>query len=177
MNAYILIGGQSRRMGVSKAALFLPRIVTAARAVFGEVVAVQRKGGPAAEGIRTIYEEAHEGDGAIFGLAAALRDAKARAFILAVDYPLVTAELLRFLADDGGVPMWKGRLQPLCAVWDPAALPRIEQRIASGRYDLQALVGQEIIPAPILQARFGGDPLMNVNTPEELEAAEKLYGR
>ncbi len=176
MNAYVLIGGHSRRMGASKTALFLPRILTAARPVFDEVVAVQRNGGAAAEGIRTIHEEAHDGDGAIFGLAASLRDAKEHAFILAVDYPLVTSELLRFLADDGRVPRWNGHVQPLCAVWDPAALSRIEQRIASGLYDLQALIEQEIIPESMLRARFPGEPLMNVNTPEELEAAETLYG-
>ena len=164
-------------MGVSKTALFLERIVTAAQPVFDEVVAVQRAGGEAATGIRTIYEETHEGDGAVFGVVAALRDAEARCFVLAVDYPLVTSELLRFLAERGGVPVWNGWPQPLCAVWDPAALARIEERIARGSYDLQALVEQEIIPEPILRARFPGEPLMNVNPPEELEAAERLYGQ
>jgi len=164
-------------MGVSKTALFLERIVKAARPVFDEIIAVQRVGGQAADGIRTIHEENHEGDGAIFGVAAALRDARARCFILAVDYPLVTSELLRDLAESGGVPVWNGRPQPLCAVWDPAVLPRIEARIAGGLYDLQALVEQEIIPEPVLRARFPGEPLMNVNTPEELEAAERLYGQ
>jgi molybdopterin-guanine dinucleotide biosynthesis protein A len=177
VQAYVLIGGRSRRMGVSKTALFLERILSAARPVFDEVVAVQRPGGEAAGGIRTIYESAHEGDGAIFGVVAALREARARCFVLAVDYPLVTSELLRYLAEHGGVPVWNGWPQPLCAVWDPAALPRLEERIARGSYGLQELVEQEIIPEPVLRARFPGEPLMNVNTPEELEAAERLYGQ
>ncbi|HVG23631.1 MAG TPA: hypothetical protein VND45_05710, partial [Thermoanaerobaculia bacterium] len=42
MNAYVLVGGRSRRMGASKVELFLGRIVEAARSVFGDVVAVDR---------------------------------------------------------------------------------------------------------------------------------------
>jgi molybdopterin-guanine dinucleotide biosynthesis protein A len=175
MNCYILIGGRSTRMGASKTALFLPRIVAAARLIFDELIAVQRAGGDAAA-IRTIFEEPHEGAGPVFGVERALRDAGARAFVLAVDYPLITSEVLRHLRDRGGVPVWQGLPQPLCAVWDPAMLPHIEERVARGVLDLQGLVRQEIIPEAELRARFGGEPLMNVNTPEELERAERLHG-
>ncbi|HYK05451.1 MAG TPA: molybdenum cofactor guanylyltransferase [Thermoanaerobaculia bacterium] len=175
MNAYVLIGGLSRRMGVSKAALFLERIVAAATPVFDDVIAVQRFGGEAA-GMRTIFEEEHEGDGAIFGVARALRDATDDAFLIGVDYPLITTAVLRFLRAERGVPEWNGRKQPLCAVWETAALPRIDERIAARRYDLQPLAEQAIIAESVLRARFPGEPLMNVNTPEELEAAERLYG-
>ena len=171
MNAYVLVGGRSRRMGSSKTELFLARILAAATPVFDEVIAVQRAGGEPA-GVRTIFEEEHEGDGAIFGVARALRDAGGDAFLLAVDYPLITSALLRFLRDARRVPVWKGIRQPLCAVWTAAQLPRIEERIAAGRYDLQALIEQEIIPEPELRARFPGEPLLNVNTPEELEMAK-----
>jgi molybdopterin-guanine dinucleotide biosynthesis protein A len=41
---------------------------------------------------------------------------------------------------------------------------------------LQPLAEQAIIAESVLRARFPGEPLMNVNTPEELEAAERLYG-
>ncbi len=176
MIAYVLVGGRSSRMGRSKTELFLPRILTAARPLFEEVVAVQRFGGDAVDGVRTIFEEAHEGDGAIFGVARALGEAYARAFILAVDYPLITTDVLRFLADDGRVPVWNAQPQPLCAVWHSSLLPRIEERIASRRFDLQALRERDIIPEPVLRARFPGEPLLNVNTPEELMRAEKLNG-
>ncbi len=162
-------------MGTSKTALFLDRIVAAAKPVFNDVIAVQRFGGEVAS-IRTIFEEEHEGDGAIFGVARALRDADGEAFLIAVDYPLITSEVLDFLRDERAVPEWNGRKQPLCAVWEAADLSRIEQRIAARRYDLQPLAEQAIIAESVLRARFPGEPLMNVNTPEELEAAEKLYG-
>ena len=175
MNCYILIGGRSTRMGSSKTALFLERIVAAARPVFDDVIAVQRPGGEAAS-IRTIFEDAHDGAAPVFGVARALRDATDRAFLLAVDYPLITTDVLRFLRDRGGVPVWQGLPQPLCAVWDTALLSRVEERIARGALDLQGIVGQGMIPEAELRARFGGEPLMNVNTPEELERAERLHG-
>jgi molybdopterin-guanine dinucleotide biosynthesis protein A len=74
------------------------------------------------------------------------------------------------------VPAWDGRPQYLCTVWDAALLPRIEERIAAGRFDLHDLLEQEIIEESELRRRFGGEPLMNVNTPEELAAAERWYG-
>ena len=166
MNAYILIGGRSRRMGVSKAKLFLDRVVAAAAPVFDQVIAVQRYGGDAA-GIPTIYEEPHEQEGAIFGLTRALHDAREKAFILAVDYPFITADVLRFLRDEDRVPVWDGRPQPLCAVWNASALPHIQERIALGALDLHGLIDREMIPEADLRARFPGEPLRNVNTPEE----------
>lgn len=163
-------------MGSSKTELFLSRVVAAASLVFDEVIAVQRAGGEAAA-IRTIFEDAHDGDGAIFGVARALRDAEGEAFILAVDYPLITADVLRFLRDERRVAVWNGRKQVLCAVWSASLLPRLGERIAARRYDLQALAEQEIIREPELRSRFSGEPLMNVNTPAELAAAEELYGK
>jgi len=166
MNAYILIGGRSRRMGISKAELFLDRVVAAVAPAFDEVLAVQRYGGEAAN-IPTLYEEPHEQDGAIFGLLRALRDTPERAFVLAVDYPFITTDVLRYLRDDGRVPIWDGRPQPLCAVWEATALPRIEERIARCALDLHGLLNREMIPEAELRALFHGEPLRNVNTPEE----------
>ncbi len=159
-------------MGISKTDLFLERIIAASSPVFEEIVAVQRSGGQAAD-IRTIFEEPHEHDGAIFGVARALRDVQERGhingFVLAVDYPMITTEVLRHLRDRGSVPIWDGRPQTLCAVWDVRALPRIEERIARGQFDLHGLVDREMIPEDELRARFDGEPLRNVNTPEEWE--------
>jgi molybdopterin-guanine dinucleotide biosynthesis protein A len=163
-------------MGASKPALFLDRIARTARPVFDDVIAVQRAGGTSVNGLRTIFEEPHEGDGAIFGVARALRDAEGDAFIVAVDYPLITSDVLRFIRDQRRVPVWNGVPQPLCAVWSLEQLPSVEARIAARTFDLQPLAGHAMIDESVLRERFAGEPLMNVNTPEELEAAERLYG-
>jgi molybdopterin-guanine dinucleotide biosynthesis protein A len=197
VNAYVLAGGRSRRMGESKVELFLDRVVSAARPAFDEVVAVERFGvrrqspplsysvasprqareyesGGSASALQTIFEEPHEQEGAIFGVVRALRDARGKAFLLAVDYPLITAAVLEFLRDDGRMPEWNGRPQPLCAVWDAAWLPRIEGRIARGALDLRGAAETEIIPESELRSRFPGEPLLNVNTPEEWERAQRF---
>ena len=74
MNAYILVGGRSRRVGQPKANVpfgdttLLGRVVAAASEAFETVIAVQRPGGESAA-IPTIYEQAHEDEAPIFGVA------------------------------------------------------------------------------------------------------------
>lgn len=183
MNGYILVGGQSRRMGRSKVELFLDRVVAAARPVFEEIVLVDRNGGRISN---AIVEPPHEGNAPIYGVATALRHANARCFILGVDYPLLTTDLLRDLVArferstcELLVPMWDGLPQMLCAGYDIALLADLESRIVDGRIPLKRLLDEraaEIIAEDELRARFPGEPLMNVNTPEDLQKAEARYG-
>jgi len=158
MNCYVLTGGRSRRMGQSKPEMFLERVTAAARDVFEAVIVVDRA-----------FEGPHDDDGPIFGIRAALQHGRT-CFILAVDYPLITAEVLRYVRDRGGVPVWRGQPQPLCAVYAAALLPLIESRIAEHRFQVRGLI-EELIPESELRARFAGEPLLNVNTPEELQEA------
>jgi molybdopterin-guanine dinucleotide biosynthesis protein A len=165
-------------------ATFLDRAVHAAREVFDDVVAVQRPGG-AALPIATISEEPHDDEAAIFGVLAALRHAKATCFVLAVDYPLIDADVLRYLQGRVArskssivVPRWSGKLQMLCAGYAYDVEPLVAEHIAARRYDLRGLArGAEIVEEEELRARFGGEPLLNVNTPEELERATVILRR
>lgn len=171
-------------MGRSKQELFLERVVAAATPVFNRVVAVQRAGQPPLA-IETIFEGTHEAGGPVFGVLRALEDAQAaRSLILATDYPLITSELLRFLAgrfEESSaamlVPLWDGEPQVLCAGYSPSLEPILRRRVAAGTIDLRGLLGEaevETISEEELRQRFGGEPLMNVNTPEELARAERL---
>ena len=68
----------------------------------------------------------------------------------------------------------------LCASYDAALAERIEERLGEGRLDLRGLIdeaGAAMIPEAELRSRFPGEPLMNVNTPQELAEAERIYGR
>ena len=161
MNCYVLTGGASKRMGRSKRELFLDRVLAEARPVFDDVLLLD-------------YEEGEQGP--IFGVARALRDAENECFVLAVDYPLITSDVLRFLRDRRGVPLWDGKPQRLCAVWSTKLLPAIEERIAARRFDLHGLNEEAMISEAELRQRFEGEPLMNVNTPEEWQAAERTHG-
>jgi molybdenum cofactor guanylyltransferase len=188
MNCYVLVGGSSRRMGQSKAEMkfagstFLSRVADAARGAFDRVIAVQRPDGEPAPAVETIFETPHAARAPIFGVARALQHAQAKCFVLAVDYPLITTEMLRFLRERFVVsrapllaPRWSGKLQMLCGGYAPSLLlPLIDERIAAGRFELRALTADaEIIEEEELRTRFPGEPLMNVNTPEELALAAR----
>jgi molybdopterin-guanine dinucleotide biosynthesis protein A len=179
MNCYILIGGRSRRMGRPKEELFLDRVANAAAEVFETVIAVQRNGGVAAA-IETIYESPHDDQAPVFGVARALEHARERCFILAVDYPLITAALLHYLRERFEsssalllAPTWSEKTQMLCGGYGPELLPRIEERIAAKRYDLRGLASEseaEILAEDELRKQFDGEPLMNVNTVADAES-------
>lgn len=181
MNCYILIGGRSTRMGRSKVPLFLDRVLAAVRPVFDPVIAVQRPGGESVA-IETIYERPHEHEAPAFGVARALEHAGADCFILAVDYPLVTADVLRYIESrfrkgDAALvaPRWNDKVQMLCAAYAHSLQSVLEERLAAGRFDLRGLAGRaEILDETELRTRFAGEPLLNVNTVEDWERAKTL---
>ena len=169
-------------MGRSKVELFLDRVTDAAQGAFDRVVAVQRPGGPPMTTVPTIFEPPHSAEGPIFGVAAAIADAGGRCFIVAVDFPLIRADVLVYLRSrfetseaPAVVPMWDATPQVLCAGYSPAA--GVEAQVASGDLSLAHLIAAQaadIIPEAELRARFRGEPLRSVNTPEELEELERL---
>jgi cyclic pyranopterin monophosphate synthase len=188
MNCYILAGGLSRRMGSPKPELvlggrtFLERAVAAARPVFEEVVIVTREPMETIEGTRTLQEPLHDDAASIYGVEAALRDsAHTRMWILAVDYPLITAEVLRVLADEYEhsyaelfVPMWEGKPQLLCAGWAKTLWKPVTRQIRDGDLSLRSLLDAgraEILEEARMHARFRGNPFRNVNTREDYEAS------
>ena len=172
-------------MGTPKASIpfggstFLGRVSEAAAEVFERVVAVQRRGEAAIERQaidETIFEEEHEDEAPVFGVVTALRHTDGKCFVLALDYPLITPAVLydlgsRFELSQASmlVPVRRCVPQTLCAGYSPVLLGRIEARIAAGEYDLHSLArGAELVDVE-------GVELMNVNTPEELEEAERAY--
>ncbi len=163
-------------MGRSKTELFLDRVATAAQPVFDGVIAVQRADGETLP-IRTIFESPHLDEGAIFGVDRALEDARGRCFLLGVDYPLITTDALRRLREKVEaseaplvMPVWRGTPQPLCAGYSSDLRPLIRRRIEERKLDLMSLIDE----ASVETFGFDGPELMNVNTPEELEQAERL---
>lgn len=165
-------------MGASKSELFLARVVAAARPAFDDVIAVDRPDGSARNGIPTIFEGPHDDQAPIFGVRRALDDAQAKCFILAVDYPLITTELLARLArlfEQSPRPMLvphaNGHPHVLCAGYSHTLLPEIDARIARQQYDLRSLAAAsgEIVDCG------SAEELLNVNTPEEWEKAERVH--
>ena len=90
------------RMGTPKADLvlagktFFERVAEAARDAFDRVIAVERAG-ERARAIETIFESDHEDEAPIFAVRRAIEHADAKCFVVGVDYPLITSDVLRML--------------------------------------------------------------------------------
>ena len=73
------------------------------------------------------------------------------------------------------VPRWAGGLEPLCALYGPAALAALAARVGRGRFALHDLALEEGLAVRFLEgeelARFGppADLFLNLNTPADWE--------
>lgn len=177
----VLSGGASTRMGKDKALLDRhgePQLQATFRLLSGHVQScfVSLRSDQRAEPVRAalpgIVDEI-EGAGSAAGLLAAhAAYPQAAWLVLACDLPLLQASTLETLirARDGrrtaiayrspvdGLP------EPLCALWEPAALTRLSQQAQAGRYGLRDVLrstGTLLLPAPV------GGELDNINTPQE----------
>jgi len=147
--AFVLAGGESRRMGRDKALLALPsgetmlgRALATAKQVAGTVVLVAPAGRyPEPQSHIRMIQDVYPGRGPLSGIHAALCASETECnVILGVDSPRVTPELLRFLlATAAGtialavVPRVQGRLHTVCAVYKKSFAQAVERELLAGR--------------------------------------------
>lgn len=190
VEAFILVGGQSRRMGRDKA-----QIVLAGQTILGRIAG--ELSGVAASvavvGAREEYSnylsvpDIHEHWGALGGIHASLKAANTDwAIVAACDLPFISKPLFQFLLTfinkelDAIVPVQRdGRPQPVCALYRAATcLPEIERQISLGEHTPRALLHNvrthyvqfdELAHLPGAEHFF-----LNVNTPEDLRAARAI---
>ncbi|HVF59446.1 MAG TPA: molybdenum cofactor guanylyltransferase [Thermoanaerobaculia bacterium] len=180
----VLAGGASRRLGEDKALLAAGGESLAARAVrklrerYDEVT-VADGGRGLVPGVPSLPDG--PGRGPMAGLLGAAAAYPERALmVLACDLPEVPEVLLTALVIASGgeadwvVPRWGGRLEPLCAIYQPAALAALTRRAAAGRFALHELADEPGLRIAYLDdediAGFG-DPariFLNLNTPDDV---------
>jgi molybdopterin-guanine dinucleotide biosynthesis protein A len=195
MNAtegFILVGGQSRRMGTDKSRLvlagqtFVERIAAELSPATSSVTIV---GGSAELTTETAQlktvEDIFPNWGALGGVHAALAACRAEwTLVVACDFPFVTTELflhlLSFRADFAAVaPIQKdGIPQPLCALYRTApCLARAEELIKTGERKPVALLQSVRIrwlPFAEFASLEGADRFFdNINTPEDYVRARE----
>jgi molybdopterin-guanine dinucleotide biosynthesis protein A len=180
----VLAGGRSRRMGGSKATADLggrPLVawpLEALRAVLDDVVVVAKRATALPPLDVPVWVEPDEPRHPRAGIVHALERADGRAVLAcAVDLPLVTPLLVRTIAHAEGtvavVPRAGGRLQPLLARYEPAALAAL--RSAPADEPLTATV--EALAPSVLEIA-DAEAFTNANTPEELaEIAQGIARR
>ena len=161
----LLVGGASERFGSPKALApfrgetLAERGWRVLRAVCEEVLAVGKLG-DALELPFPVLDDGGEERAPIYGLMAGLRAAANDVcVVLPVDVPLVTADVLRTLADSLAVP----QTGPLPGAYSKKMLPELESRVARGELSLRG-VNSTV-------AQVDESFLLNVNTRMELMAA------
>jgi len=187
MEAFILAGGASSRMGTDKSQLLIERQTFADRIAetlsqVADSVAVV--GGQAAR-VADVYPQW----GALGGIHAALAACKSEwAIVVACDLPFVTAELFSFLAaerldHDAVVPIQPdGRPQPLAALYrvDPC-LQRATELIEAGRRRpldlLDAVITRWVQFDQLTNLAQADRFFANINTPSDYDEAIRGHSR
>lgn len=187
MAAAVLAGGGSRRMGVPKASLpygtttLLAHQTERLSRMFEEVLVVAKEAPGFDAGPSRLVLDRTSDEAPIHGLVRALEEVSDRLFVLAVDLPVMTDEVIRIIAErslateaPATLPRAQGRLQPLAAVWRRRVLPAALRRIARGElsfYGLAQEVGAEILSEETWRAADpSGNCFANINTIEQYNA-------
>jgi molybdenum cofactor guanylyltransferase len=184
IDAFILVGGRSTRMGRDKATLDLGGTTLAERAATTIRTALPEAAVSRVDASDDIYRER----GPLGGLHSALTAAKTDwIFLLACDLPFVTSELIhrlnmRISADsDAVIPAQAdGRLQPLCGFYRvkpclAAAATLLESDPKAALRDLFKQVPHTVAAfAQLADLAGSGHFFLNLNTPDDLEMARRL---
>lgn len=184
MPAAVLAGGESKRMGRSKAALpwgggtagnLLEFQTTRLALLFREVVVVVKEMPDFPIGPARVVLDTSPDYAAIHGVLRAIDETEDHVFVLAVDLPALTHDVVHEIASRGSrtpapalLPESGGRLQPLAAVWRRAAARIAKNRISRGMLSLTGLAdeaGAEILPEREWRKLDpSGNSFANVNT-------------
>jgi molybdopterin-guanine dinucleotide biosynthesis protein A len=181
MPAAVLAGGASKRMGRPKAAMpwgagnLLEFQTGRLSALFREVFVVVKTAPDFPIGPATVLIDPAPDYAAMYGLVTALEAVEDRVFVLAVDLPALTHDVVREIAVRGLktaapalLPEANGRLQPLAAVWRRSAARFARNRIVRGMLSLTALaeeVGADVLPErEWLKLDPSGNSFANLNT-------------
>ncbi len=180
----VLAGGVGRRIGGDKATVELdgrPLLhypLATLRAAFDDVavVAKQATALPPLDPDVPVWREPDEHHHPLVGVVYALSCARRRpVVVVAADMPFVTHALVTALARERArgapavVPRAAGRLQPLCARYDPPALAALAGFDQHARaQDVVASIGPRVLDWP------DDEPFFNVNAPEDLLQAAAL---
>lgn len=127
------------------------------------------------------------GQGPLNALATAFEDSDAASvLLLAVDLPLISMDILRFLAQGHAdkwavVPTTPGGLEPLCAWYSSKCLAPAKALLRDGERRIRRLLSQKRTCFLDLDQMAALDPsghsFLNVNLPDDLELAREVAAR
>lgn len=186
--AAILAGGQSRRMGMDKALVLfqgkplVKHVIERLPEVYDIILIARQPDQYAALGI-PVHADIVPDLGPIGGLRTALTLVQHdQVIVVGCDMPFINPLLLKKLLAmqtenhaDAVVPLWRGKSQPLHAVYHRYCLPKIESALAAGTRRMQDLLDQIdtrwVNEAEYAPLETDGLAFTNMNTPADLEHA------
>ena len=177
-NIALLAGGKNSRMGgFTKSFLkfkneyFLQRILDEFKG-FHRIAIISNEKNLYEEYQVDIFEDLIRDVGPLGGIYTALSSINDSCFIAACDMPFLSQEkILNFYNDldnfDAVIPIYKGRPQPLCALYNISVLKYIKEALDND--DLKIMI--PLKKAKVKFVEVDDDKLfVNINTPEEYEA-------
>ena len=194
VEGFILVGGQSSRMGSDKSQLVfgtqtgVAHIAAALSVLTQKIRLVGARNQGSSAGLQSV-PDTYQRWGALGGIQAALAACQTEwALIVACDLPLVTAELFARLWQlarlgetfDAIVPIQPDdRPQPLCAIYRRESCSAVaKQLITSGEHKPRALLARVrtrwVNFSELSDLSGAGDFFLNVNTPNDYERAKEI---
>lgn len=188
----VLAGGRSRRMGRDKTGVLLggkPLILHVVERLTPQTETLAVAGPPALEaltGLAAIPDARPGFAGPLSGLLAGLRHARrglareTHVLTAPADTPFLPPDLAGRLAEKAGprpvVARSLGRAHPVCALWPVDLAETLDRWLDAGHNPrLTAFLdetGFETVDFPPVETPVGAlDPFLNVNSPQDLEAA------
>jgi molybdopterin-guanine dinucleotide biosynthesis protein A len=184
----ILAGGEGRRIGGGKPLRLLggQRLIDRALAQarqWSDLVAISVRDPAQVEPVDAPLLTDEPGNGGpLAGLVSAMTHPGSNGcpqlLTIAADTPLLPRNLLeRLLAEIGesrcALASSGGRLHPVCGLWRTSAVSQVEHYLATGRRSVRGFA--ELVGYQSVEWRVDAvDPFFNVNSAEELRAAEAM---
>jgi molybdopterin-guanine dinucleotide biosynthesis protein A len=189
VSAAILAGGENIRMERKNKAFlqmggrsFLARTVGILRPIFQEIMVIGHdRQGYAPFGV-SVHTDLRPGNGSLGGILTALaRSSSERTFCVACDMPFLNPRLVSYLVErssegwEAVLPRLSKGLEPLCAVYSSALIPRIEELLDRGERRVRLALDEKSTCFAEESDLRSFDPelltFININTPEDLSRA------
>jgi molybdopterin-guanine dinucleotide biosynthesis protein A len=187
IDAAILAGGKSSRMGTNKALLdiggrrMIEQVAEIVQQVCEHYFVVANT--PERYDFLNIpcYEDIIKNVGPLGGIHSALTHANSRhCLVIACDLPFISVGLLKYLCENAAghhifaIESSRG-IEPLCAVYSKKSLQTIEAQILQKEFaviDLYKRLTAKIVHTKELDGILDDAFFLNVNTPEDLQLAK-----
>ncbi|WP_295810697.1 NTP transferase domain-containing protein [uncultured Apibacter sp.] len=183
MEAYILAGGKSTRMGEDKGLKKLKGVpiiqyIIHTLSVCFPVIKINTDNSEYLQfGLELIFDR-NKNKGPIGGIQAALENSKNDIFIVSCDMPLITPEAIKYLLENHNnnwatVASYNERIQPLFGIYTYASLQLINKRIAHNQLKMMDFIQESHSDIIDMNNKLNTEIFSNINTQEEFKKIEK----